>query len=389
MILNLSNFIYSLLLENETVIIPGFGAFISTYKPAEISGNEIKPPSKEISFTHQIKNNDGLLAEVIARRAKISQSYAMKRIEKARENMLYELDKGGTVVVENIGTLVYNENNEIKFTPFEDDNLLLDSFGLETISMEDSTGEINGFEIDDAEIEPNLKEEETDINIIDIVAIDPEPPGHKKEVETNPEVQNEIIPELEEEIKLDQNIELKTWQHQGFNSSQTVENPKRRKKAVWYWLLLILIPLFIAGYFLLNKNSKSVNSEISINENIQVEQKSTHVEAIPTVDSVPADSTTSTVITSSNTPVQKNQNTVITDEFTKYYLVGGGFKNEENAGKYIIQLKERGIEGFNLGKKGSLYLVGIGTFDTDSDAQNLLNETLRKYPEWSLWIYKK
>ena len=107
MVLNLSNFIYSLLLENDTVIIPGFGAFVSTYKPAVILENEIKPPSKEISFTQKIKNNDGMLAEIIARKAKISQSYAMKRIEKAHENMLYELDKGETVIIENIGTLVH------------------------------------------------------------------------------------------------------------------------------------------------------------------------------------------------------------------------------------------------------------------------------------------
>ena len=71
--MKLAKHIHDLLLENETVIIPGFGAFISTYKPAEIGENEIKPPSKEISFTRQIRNNDGMLVTAIARKAKISQ----------------------------------------------------------------------------------------------------------------------------------------------------------------------------------------------------------------------------------------------------------------------------------------------------------------------------
>jgi cell division septation protein DedD len=92
---------------------------------------------------------------------------------------------------------------------------------------------------------------------------------------------------------------------------------------------------------------------------------------------------------SASNPVNEEQNRVVSNEITKHYLVGGGFKSEENVEKFILQLKERGIEGFSLGKKGSLFLVGIGSYDTETDAQNVLNETQKKYPEWNLWIYKK
>ena len=53
--MNIGKYVHELLLENDTVIIPGFGAFISNYKPAEIDEetNELKPPAKEVTFNAQ------------------------------------------------------------------------------------------------------------------------------------------------------------------------------------------------------------------------------------------------------------------------------------------------------------------------------------------------
>ena len=82
--MRIDKYIKELLLENETVIIPGFGAFISTYKPAEINkeNDTIKPPSKEISFNQNIRNNDGLLVGHVADAQGISHFDALKEIEK-------------------------------------------------------------------------------------------------------------------------------------------------------------------------------------------------------------------------------------------------------------------------------------------------------------------
>jgi cell division septation protein DedD len=98
-------------------------------------------------------------------------------------------------------------------------------------------------------------------------------------------------------------------------------------------------------------------------------------------DSVNENDTVETVKT------ETTENPILAD--TKYYLVGGGFKNEENAEKFIVRLKEREIEGFMLGQKGSLYLVGIASFYTENEAYNSLNELVKKYPDWNLWVYEK
>jgi hypothetical protein len=347
----LANYIHELLLSNETVIIPGLGAFISIYKPAEISGNEIKPPSKEISFTQQIKNNDGLLVTTIARKAKISQPNALKRIDRERENVLYQLDKGEKVVIESVGILFYDEKNEIQFTPFSEDNLLLDSFGLETISLEDT-------------VEKTVVTE----SAADL--------AEQVEPSTDIEEETESVSEKPiEKIKLPD-----------FKPASAIDKPAESKKTSWYWYLLILIPILIAGYFVFSDKSASLKPKNNQVQPAKIEQQEVQIQSIPPLDSMQTDSVQKPIVDSvKNAEPQVN----LQGENQKYYLVGGGFKNEENVEKYILILKEKGIVGINLGKKGSMYLVGIAAFDNEAEAFKALNEHLKTDPGWNLWVYKK
>ena len=85
--------------------------------------------------THKIRNNDGVLVGYIAESEGISHFDALKKIEKERENIIYQLDKGEKVTLENTGVLFFDKKHEIQFESFHDDNLLLDSFGLEATSL--------------------------------------------------------------------------------------------------------------------------------------------------------------------------------------------------------------------------------------------------------------
>jgi len=368
----LAKYIHELLIDNETVIIPGFGAFISTYKPAVIGENEIKPPSKEISFTQQIRNNDGLLVAAIARKAKISQLNAFKRIERERENMLYQLDKGEDVIVENLGKFFYNEKNEIRFASFQEDNLLLDSFGFEPISMEDIVEKAIEPEIVEAVVEQVIESEK--VETISEKVVEPE----IEILDLEPVAETFVEPIVEKETKT---IQLPEYKH-----LPLTEKPEERKKAGWYWYLLILIPVVIVGYFIFNQFSNSTPKEIDHEATPQIEKQEIIVQTITPADSAINDSVSENEVVET-VKTETTVNTISTD--TKYYLVGGGFKNEENAEKFIVRLKERGIEGFMLGQKGSLFLVGIESFNTVNEAYNKLNEHVKKYPDWNLWVYKK
>ena len=357
--MNLAKYIQDLLLENETVIIPGFGAFISSYKPAEIGDNEIKPPSKEILFTQQIRNNDGVLVGAIARKAKISQTNAMERIERERENMLNQLDKGEEIVMGNLGKLFYNEKNEIQFVSFQEDNLLLDSFGFEPISMEDSIEKAV-----ETESDQDLTEE-VDESVEEM-------PELKTEAKNGSETVSE---QKSETIKLS---ELKP--------APESEKPKKTKIAGWFWYLLILFSFLIYGYFVIINTSKSINTDIDQDTTIKNDSQELLMQTIVPVDSMLNDSTSQTEAIDT-VKTETNINTISTD--SNYYLVGGGFKNEENAEKFIVELKEKGIDGIMLGKKGNLFLVGIASFETEKEAYNDLNRRTRENPGWELWVYQK
>lgn len=71
----------------------------------------------------------------------------------------------------------------------------------------------------------------------------------------------------------------------------------------------------------------------------------------------------------------------------KYFIIGGSFRSEENATKYIAQLKEQGYEGKNLGIFKGLHRVAMKGFPTMEEAQKELNSIRHQNPQSGVWIH--
>lgn len=125
-------YIAQLLYRYQCVTVPGFGAFISEIKSAQLleDSHSFFPPKKMISFNSHIKNNDGLLAHHIAQAEKTSYDYAVSAIEYEVLNWKKILQENRTFSLKNIGVLSLNAENNILFTPNEQTNYLAQSFGL-------------------------------------------------------------------------------------------------------------------------------------------------------------------------------------------------------------------------------------------------------------------
>jgi nucleoid DNA-binding protein len=351
--MNLGKYIRQLLPEHEIVIIPGFGAFISEYKPAQIdeATEEINPPSKKISFTSKIKNNDGLLVGFVARREQIPVREALAKIEGERDEMLYKLDKGEKVILEGTGVLFYNENREIRFEPEKEINQLTEAFGLESISLKDEPEEFTEEKTEDIQPAGTIEDEE----------ILPENETEKPEPENEPEPFVAYKPAVPQS-----------------------EKSSKKKNRGWMWFLLLLIPIIAAGIYILQKDKNEPPKPVEIKvEPIQKEDQ-----PVLPADTVIADSLTiepaDTLITEET---MVDYPDYIEPDTTKFYVIGGSFENAENAEKYLQRMKEEGYSPFHLGKQGSFYLVGLEIHDNEIEAYGAQYNFLDKFPDSGVWVF--
>ncbi len=363
--MNFEKYLHELLLVNETVIIPGFGAFISEYKPAEISkdSNEIKPPSKIVSFNQQIRNNDGLLVGYVSAQRGISHFEALAEIEKERENIFYRLDSGEQVYLKNVGTLYYTKEHKISFLPEEGENLLLDSFGLGATDFTAKKPDPETVEASGVDIEKTAT------------------PVYQEEISQAEQVSS--VAENKERIQEREPVPLSAVQ------GNKEESSEEKRKSAWWWYLLILIPLLAVSVPFFMKGMKDGAAEkIAKQQNIIPESMETAI--IPPKDSVQTDSIR-VVENDSNLVAEETQPTTeeSDSQMEKYYLVGGSFSVEENAETYLQELQAKGFDAFHVGKKGRFFCVGIAVYDTFDDAEEARKEYMANNPGSELWVWKK
>ena len=132
--MQLSKAINSLLYSNDCVTVPGFGSFIvnkfsSVYDEKK---GKFYPPSRRVSFNPKIKNNDGLLANFISEKESISYEVAVKNIHNEVISWKKKLNTE-PILLDNIGELSYNSDENIIFSPDLDSNHFLGSYGLPSI----------------------------------------------------------------------------------------------------------------------------------------------------------------------------------------------------------------------------------------------------------------
>ena len=76
-----------------------------------------------------------------------------------------------------------------------------------------------------------------------------------------------------------------------------------------------------------------------------------------------------------------------TTEQLKYFIIGGSFKSEENAVKYIQQLNKQGYSAKDLGVFKGLHRIAMKGFNSMPEAQKELNDMLNQNPQSGVWIH--
>ena len=130
--------INALLHRHDCVIIPDFGAILTHKVSAQIheTTNTFYPPKKVLAFNEQLNQNDGLLANHIAKCEGCSYSEAIQQIKLFTLQISNSIKEQGTYSIKHIGVFSLNIEGRLVFKPNYLNNFLVESFGLSHFTYE-------------------------------------------------------------------------------------------------------------------------------------------------------------------------------------------------------------------------------------------------------------
>ena len=135
--IELAQHIETLLLENDCVIVPGFGGFVAHYSPATRikEENRFLPPTRTIGFNPQLKLNDGVLVQSYMSAYDTSFADASRIVEKEVNEFIGLLHEEGKAHLDNIGEIHYNIYGNYEFVPYDYKITTPSLYGLDSFEM--------------------------------------------------------------------------------------------------------------------------------------------------------------------------------------------------------------------------------------------------------------
>lgn len=123
--------------ENECVVVPEFGAFITQTQSASLNyiTNRFTPPHREIVFNSNITADDDAFARQYAETKNISLEAASKEIHDFAMQTLARVEAGDKVEMKGLGILS-SVNGQIIFKAEDTNELLDEAFGLKSFTAQ-------------------------------------------------------------------------------------------------------------------------------------------------------------------------------------------------------------------------------------------------------------
>ena len=131
-----SKIVKEIVLDNDSVTLPGIGSFLAEIVPSSFSdkGYTINPPYRRLYFTRK-EGNDTLLVDFYASSNKVSRDDATRIVVTFLSEMRDVLKEKKTVHFPGLGRLRATKENNFFFIPDEDLDIYPAGFGLAPISL--------------------------------------------------------------------------------------------------------------------------------------------------------------------------------------------------------------------------------------------------------------
>ena len=397
----ITNYLKELLNDNECVIIPEFGAFISKRHSATIDyvNHSFLPPYKEIVFNDKLTNNDEILVDFISKKENISKEDSLTKIQNFVNQTAAILDVNNEYVLEGLGKM-RKFGNDYVFEISHSENLLGDSFGLTEFNYK-PVFRTETYQIIKEKIVVEQKEKNTDYTI----AIE-----SVEEIPTAPRKRPSLFKSLAYTTLAFCLIFLINWTTEKSDSNLASWNPFLYSSPNEF---LIGIQEF-RNSSVDNGQQTTDNSlcsqlgdlsletleEIALEDEICVEEAET-VEStmeIAVAEEVSGEEVVAEIVPEVVSEIQaedisatQNLSNSEPQQLTPYYIVGGSFKTEESAEKCLNGIKNQGFENAStLDKNEKGYIrVYYESFAEKADALVRLDEIKSKYDNSAWLLFQK
>ena len=392
----ITNYLKELLNDNECVIIPEFGAFISKRHSATIdyASHRFLPPYKEIVFNNKLTNNDEILVDFISKKENISQEDSLNKIKNFVNQAAAILDVNKEYVLEGLGK-IRKFGNDFVFELSHSENLLGDSFGLTEFNYQ-PVFRTETYQIIKEKIVVEQKEKNTDYTIaIESVEETPNAPRRKPT----------FFRTLAYTTLAFFLLFVLNWTTDKSDSNLASWNP---------FLYSSPNEFLIEIQNLRNLNSETQNLRISESQNLSVLEIEEEVcveetETVETIEEIAvaeevveisseevvAEVTPEILETSDPETLNSSDPQILNSSdpqiLNSYYIVGGSFQTEASAEKCLNGIKKQGFENAStLDKNDKGYIrVYYESFADKAEAVVRLNEIKSQCNESAWLLFQK
>ena len=177
----------------------------------------------------------------------------------------------------------------------------------------------------------------------------------------------------------------------------SVEPTEKKKRFPWWIAAILVIALGVGGYFVGdsmgwfsksetaiaqnkedkenkpegNKSETEVENNVIEPETIEKDTTSSTIENIENTDDIEPEEAVVEATPEPEPIVEEKPEPVVQTPVNNgnYHIIVGAFGNENNADKLVVKLQEKGLNASKLEKRGGLYRVSAGSYDSVESAK--------------------
>jgi nucleoid DNA-binding protein/cell division protein FtsN len=351
--------IKELLFEQDCVVIPDFGGFVTNFDCAKIdvSNRFITPPQKWLAFNSLLKNDDGLLANYIAQEEQITREQASLKIKSFVEDTKRYINHDNNYQIEGLGIFSQNEENKIQFQP-QNRNFYSESFGMENLWLKKTPSIQNELQV----VEKPVVVSDTTVQQV-FASQDREPTVEIWEEEEQPNFRKKTFSKV-----LPSNVLPYVYGVVGSALLATTIYLYDNSKAN-------------LGSFNPFKSSKSLSpAVVKTVDEFKVEKDLTETKTV-----------TPKAFENEKTVVEPAVTETIISNEKRFFVITGSFGSKKNAKKLLNTLKKKGFEDASIiypVNNEKLIKVSAGGFNSETQAEQEASKVADAINQ-ATWIYKK